>query len=454
MSALIWCKEHLPLKSTAHMMQDLVAQPETEPTAPLSALQVFVQNFKQADLTLTGSVRKANLITQALKNPATAQVANTNRRQSTAVASTQRASSLDNHVEPTASAPHGGEKVCITCGIDVSLKWWPIDKAQEKVLINGHMDNLGSEAQKFVAQRGFRCHKCKKTNRQPTPHVSSSQAVAPPAPMDVEPLTEPTRATSALHSALASPSAHISHAVNRVADLGSPWANRPVTVQAPQAHVPLPPVAAPQIPMPVGAAPSTMPLAMPHPGPSPMVPPAMSGPSHHQYAAPSATYGDWHRSPPVLQMNGPPPSGSLQHNHLRDLRPPPITPMAHHPNPSLHGQPLLNGIPHSPPRRGPQPPLSSASVYMSPYHHHVPSSIHGLTSGGPPPPLRPSDHSFSQGLLAQRPPFAGPHGSPPLRDARPLSHDPGHMSNLPPRPSDSRPASGASASPSLRNLLS
>ncbi|KAH7035037.1 uncharacterized protein B0I36DRAFT_87152 [Microdochium trichocladiopsis] len=458
MSAAIWCKEHFPVKTVVHSMHEIVAQPESEgpePALPLNALQLYVHNYKQADLTLTGTVRKANLITQALKNPATAPVANTSRRQSTTVASSQRASSTDHQVDSATSVSQEGEKVCITCGIDVSLKWWPIGKDQEKALVNGHMDTLGSEAQKFVAQRGYRCHKCKKTNRQPAPHVPPSQPAALPAPMDVEPLIEPTRATSALHTALASPPAHVTHAVNRMSDLGSPWANRPPAVQAPAAHVPLPPVAAPPIHMPTGGPPSTMPLAMPHPGPSPMIPPAMPSAPHHQYGPPSTAYGDWHRSPPAPQMNGPPLSGSMQHNHLRDLRPPPIAPMSHHPGSSLHGQPLLNGIPHSPPRRAPQPPLPGGPSYMSPYHHHTPSSMHSLTSGGPPPPLRPSDHSFSQGLLPQRASFTTPHASPPLsRDPRPLSRDPNHSNSSVPRPNDGRPASGASASPSLRNLLS
>ncbi|KAL7629325.1 putative PHD type zinc finger protein with BAH domain-containing protein [Parahypoxylon ruwenzoriense] len=157
-------------------------------------------------------------------------------------------------------------------------------------------------------------------------------------------------------------------------------------------------------------------------------------------------------------MNGSPGMPSSIHpNHLRELRPPPIAPMSHHQGPPLqHGlsQPMVNGIPPSPPRRG----LNSiqngtAPPYMS-YHHSAHNPLHSLTNGSP--PARASEHSFSQGLLGPRSPFLNPHGSPPIsREGISMSREPSlSSSNVPPRSNDSRPASGASANASLRNLLS
>jgi hypothetical protein len=115
-------------------------------------------------------------------------------------------------------------------------------------------------------------------------------------------------------------------------------------------------------------------------------------------------------------------------------------PMSH---PAVHGPPpYVNGLPPSPRRMsGPAPPPR----YSHPYHTHPP---HGppahlpppnMSNGGPPPRA----DAFAQGLHPPRPPYSGPqgpHGLPPPHE--------------PPRPPESRPASGASASPSLRNLLS
>src|ERR1700722_11874175 len=58
MAAAIWCKEHAPTKTIVYRMHDIVDD------TGLNALQLYVQNFKQADLALTGTVRKATLVNQ------------------------------------------------------------------------------------------------------------------------------------------------------------------------------------------------------------------------------------------------------------------------------------------------------------------------------------------------------------------------------------------------------
>jgi hypothetical protein len=472
MSATVWCKEHMPTRTLVHRMHDVVSQLDgqtsKDPSA-INALQLFAQNFKQADLTLTGTVRKANLIAMATKMPAASMLTNGNRRASTTTTASagtgaQRASSAD-HTPETGGAviPQSGDKVCITCGVDVSPKWWP---TEEKLLANGHGGNLGSEAQKFMDQRSFQCHKCKKTGRRPVLHVP------PPPPPLVEPgpqvdLRPPPASASSSSSALAAVGALTSPATSALAEPRAalaqfPWAS-PMRATPPPAA---PPTLAPspmQAPHVVPSAPLS--LNPPHAGPSPMVAPVTQPPPSHHFPPPGVSYGsDWRHSPsrhppPPHQANGGPdgPNPPPHPNLLRDLRPPPIGSMSHHQPPSLlGGQPMLNGVPPSPPRRGTLG-QSGPGPYLGLYHHSTtPHQLPNLTNGGPPP--RAGEPSFSSGLLGHRSPFSTPLGSPPVsRDGLPMSREPGgatNNSNPLPQPYDVRPATGASASPSLRNLLS
>ncbi|KAF3056298.1 E3 ubiquitin-protein ligase SNT2 [Daldinia childiae] len=464
MSAAVWCKEHIPQKSVVHRMHDPVPQPESQSKdAQLAnALQLYVHNYKQADLTLTGNVRKANLANlAATKTPTVTTQTNPNRRQSTTNVSSsattgQRASPVDGVVDAASINPQCGDKVCITCGIDVSPKWWPIDKGQEKVLTNGYTGSLSSEALRFVAQRSVQCHKCKRSNRKLTPHN--------PPRTDGPASNEPTRVAlpPSIPTTVTNHPPHVSHTMNRLVDLGNSWGPRGPTAQGTTSTV-APAIAAPPLHPPPAAVPPPLPLTASHAGTSPMVAPGGPPVPAHHYPPPSAPYGEWHRSPPqhpptLHQMNG----GSsgpnpIHHNHLRDLRPPPIAPMSHHQGPQLQhglGQAMVNGIPPSPPppRRGPGPVQNGTSPYM-PSYHSAHNSHHGLTNGSPPP--RTSEHSFSQGMLGSRSPFLNPHGSPPIsRDGISMSREPSLSNNIPSRSNDSRPASGASANASLRNLLS
>ena len=125
MGAAIWCKDHGPTKSTAHQLQTPVEGTD------LTALQLFAQNYKQADLTLTGTVRKAMLINQSSKvlNP-TPVAAVPNRKSSTTNATAGRGSVSHIKTEDTARDTNAvkyadPDPICITCGADVSPKWYP-----------------------------------------------------------------------------------------------------------------------------------------------------------------------------------------------------------------------------------------------------------------------------------------------------------------------------------------
>ena len=463
MSAAVWCKEHIPTRTVVHRLHDPANQ--TEGDKDLNALQLYVQHFKQADLTLTGTVRKANLVTLSVKNlAAVVPTTNVNRRQSTTTipnGTSQRASSAENNAN-SGSLPQSGDKICITCGIDVSPKWWPIDKDQEKIIANGNYGSLGSEAQKFIAQRAFQCHKCKKDGRQPTPHVTPSLA-EPLPPVEQRPPPPPIAATS-----LASPP-HVSQApTNQVPDFRSTWGPRAPIIQAP----PAPP--AQTVPPPVVAAPSHVSSAGPppplalnppsHAGPSPMAAPGHPSVASQYYPPPHSPYNDWHRgatqsSGPISQLNGGPVGPShTHHSALRGLRPPPIGSINQHQvTPPQHGlgQPILNGVPASPPRRGAPSIQNGASSYMPPYRHPTHHGLPSLTNGVAAP--RASEHSFSQGLLHHhRSPFSTPHGSPPVsRDELGMGREQSILNNPPARTNESQqqPANGASTSPAVHNLL-
>src|SRR5687767_6954297 len=193
LAARLWCNNHLPTKTAVFQMNEQVGD--------LNVLQVYVQTYKQADLTLTGTVRKANLMAAAAKLSGlpTQTLA---RRQST-VTGGNGVVKPDNVSEPQSTAGQAGQWVCISCGIDVSPKWWPIDHSQERELTNGHYGTIGSEARKFVEQRKFQCHRCRKTHRTPKPHaIPPPAAIAAPAVAQIshpDPIDAPMAASSPRH---------------------------------------------------------------------------------------------------------------------------------------------------------------------------------------------------------------------------------------------------------------
>lgn len=480
MTAAVWCKDHVP-KTNIHRIQDVVDE------SGINALQLYVRNFKQADLTLTGCARKAYLIPVAAKTTGTAAVTTpVNRRASTttipASVSPVQVNGTSKEDLPEIMQPVG--KVCITCGTDVSPKWHPVDESQGRLLVNGHLGSLGEEAQKFVAQRNHQCHKCKKSNRQVEPPPRVKEETTPPPMMDI------SRASPQAVQAVSSPQNLMS--VRHIAP--QPWDHPPrrssmevpatqpppiaaaslETVPGPapgQISAPIaPPMAAPMIQAPQQPPPQ---LAQPIAAPSmpPAMPPAMPppGPPPHQYAPPQTPpHNDWRRPssqhgshapsappPPPHHMNGGhpqiPPSSLQPLAPPNHLRPPPLSSI-HPPPPPLpngHGYhhappPVINGLRGAPPQPG--------VPYIPPYHPHHSAThapAHHLTNGGPPP--RAVEHPFSQVLHPQRSPFSTPHGSPPIaRDSVIVNREP---SNQPPRAPETRQPSGASASPSLRNLL-
>lgn len=157
LTAAIWCKDHQP-KTMVHDM--------TEPTEDgIIALQAFVRKYKAADLTLTGTARKANLLGQSTK----------------AVTSTpgRRTSLLTNGValkgaNGTILDDHYNGKKCIECGADSTVKW----HAQ-----NRHAPGMTNG---FVAEATtFKCHKCHMRiikGEEPAPPIKPIEELVGPVP--------------------------------------------------------------------------------------------------------------------------------------------------------------------------------------------------------------------------------------------------------------------------------
>ncbi|KFY79588.1 hypothetical protein V499_01433 [Pseudogymnoascus sp. VKM F-103] len=443
MTAAVWCKDHCPTKTIVHRMHDIVDE------SGLNALQLYVQNFKQADLALTGTVRKATLVNQSTKISAVPISSSTvsNRRASTTVISSSGRGSISN-IKPedtqTTSTAEALEaptylkspaKVCDTCGVDVSPKWWPypalpvtrpgpLKQLYEHRPSNNQLDDiskdlgnaiLGSNPKQQVALAAaalcerppnnvpelFQCHKCH-WNKVQKPQTSP----AIPAPK--------------------------------------------VDNDAPQPRLP------PSIPV---SASSTL--------ASPPVPPTHmhSGsryPWGHSAYPPTSGYGDWSRASPASQNSN---IALRQYsNGSHSPRGPPII-SQHLPGQTQARQPGAI-IPRSPHVNGSLPLVANSSYPSSPhksaagihpiqhgvYAPYAPSPPQHLTNGGPPP--RALEISFPHGTHSPyRQAFGGPHESPQARrDGPQISREPiNHNGNNAP---SRRVNGGASASPSLQNLLS
>jgi hypothetical protein len=431
MTAAIWCKEHHPQKTIVYPMQDIVDEETGQ-----NILQLYVQNYKQADLTLTGTVRKATLVNQSTKavNPVPAPPPS-NRRTSTATTingslngrgSISHVKAEDGARETVSIPSADSEKKCTTCGIDVSPKWWPFppvshDKPAAIASIepvdpgmandsmtNGHAPNeesghvalaaaaLHQNTEKVsVATTEFQCHQChwKKVRKDPTPPLP------PPQVAQREPSRPPI----------------------------------PSSINAP----------------PHGAEPAQ---TLPH----------YTWPQPPSYPA-NAPYNSWPRHSPtpqgvalVHQLNGnrsphvnagaPPVNGQSQHRQ-------PSQNLPRSPHQNGHAPQIPNGYPPSPRRVGSSAHHMQNGTYAS-YASTRPSPQH-LTNGGPPP--RAPEHPFIQNNspIQQRSSFGQSQGSPPtFRDPHSQNRDVGNPPNNTSRPNDGRVNGGASESPSLRNLLS
>ncbi|KAJ5719054.1 hypothetical protein N7493_007509 [Penicillium malachiteum] len=462
---VVYCPTHNSAASSLHELGELTGNDG------LNALQLFAQTYKQADLTLTGTSRKAAYVQQSVAVPPQHHPINAgHRRASTSTgqppAQKDRQKSqpiggedgademdIDTEERPAAVAPPAQPaptnatattRKCVRCSSDFSPRWWPSARhlGQRGPLSNGMNQNFHphhhgqgpfGHTNGDSGEQGYECHKCHLKNPPPPPESA-------PAPVP-EPRPSPFPAQRPM---LPTPS------------MGHQF--------VPHNHPPAPPPSAPA-PPPAGVLGRPMPPAHPH-GPHPGYPPR-----YEQRPPPGDPNMRNGMSPPAYPATGPPP------HHMANY-PPPHHPQSHHPMPpspahyppagppqpqpyATHQSPYgpVSRSPHisQPPPRpyaaSASPPIVQATVNRSPQ-----TSLSAL-NGGPPPRLyaveRLGGPSHSPPVVQARIDPRGP--TPPVR---PEDTPPSHMGGL---PSASRPhsgingtntGSGASASPSLKNLLS
>ena len=385
MVAAIWCKDHGPTKSTAHQLQAPVDGTE------LTALQFFVQNYKQADLTLTGTVRKAMLVNQSSKvlNPTPVAVV-PNRRTSTTNAAAGRGSishikAEDISRETNALKRVDPDPICITCETDVSPKWYPYNPAAVEGIISAEslpLTNGGSQSEDAVMVNGC-------TTEDAAKIAASQVAIATAA------LHENTKPTIVVPPT--AKQCHKCHVRNVKIKEPSPPPRSPSRDPTPppvetSIDVPMPDAnMVPQVPQYAWTQPSYAP----------------NGP-YNSVPTPSPTIN----GPPLSHVNGLTSprinNGSVQHfsNQSQARQQAPL----HSPHQNGHAIHGSNGYSAQPPHHDSSPSgghMQNGSSYGS-YAATRPQPHH-LTNGGPPP--HAPEQPFQQPMHAElrHSPTYGPH---------------------------------------------
>ena len=204
---VIYCRDHgANLKNIVHSMAEPVP-------GDLNALQLYVRHFKQADISLTGTVRKADMVTRsrsmtqnAVTNGHRASLSNVPGTPTVAQVSSLRASPEDVTVKSEEVDEEGDrivhlsnmtivepvEKECISCRTTSSPKWY---KKPRNIQTNGHDAPGFGNGLPFEGRRGsasdYVCHRChmrKLRGPSPVRHVEISRPIAadphpPPVPL-------------------------------------------------------------------------------------------------------------------------------------------------------------------------------------------------------------------------------------------------------------------------------
>jgi hypothetical protein len=451
MVAAIWCKEHAP-KALPHPMNEEVDGTD------MIALQLFARECKQADLTLTGTARKANLVDQSTRVIPQPVPTQPGRRASAITAQTPttrgRQSNIglpmkDESREPTPKP----ERKCVRCKVEASPRWWKTDNPTPIAQPASHVVD-GPLPTNGVETNGVG------TNGHPIdqkPLVENGQIVngsinhimvdAPPVP------TEATQSLLTINTeaAVVGPASYLCQKCHWKRQNGveeEEERERSLSVHLEAQQLPLrSPAVQPFVPPPpplmagswnIQSTTQNQPPPLPswHNGapPPPGHPPH---PLHNGLGHPSQSHAAPVSHPPPFHApyppsNGYPPySGGPMHSQIhptamRGSYPPPVSGP-----PSLHlsnGTLIVNGMP------------SPHAMQYSPTHPHGhPSRSTESPYTGPPQGLS------QYGSLHHGSPAPGRPGTPrdtQMRDAPAVTSAPTERANT-----------GASASPSLRNLL-
>lgn len=499
---VVYCKEHA-IKTTVHPINEPVEDNS------LNALQLFSRTNKQADTSLTGTVRKAANIVSSSRPASQSVNGNVGHRNSTSyTTAATAATSRSSRVSPAAmtvkleevdeegdrvvylkdvTIPEPSLKECAHCGTTASPLWHKITtkvvdvvdesptrpeskKASQSQLsdrppqVNGHVnDNNISSAELPHADPPILSPQLANGHAQASEHLHNGLDANEESQIDgaaelpmIQNNEEPSSSSNAVAEAATGFHCHKCHLKK----------SRILTPPPAPAPLPQPDVA------PVEAqttCESDTPSPPRRPAWPPQMPPAPNPEHFHPYPAQSGPQSSF---PPRLP-NGVPHS-------------PPITapPLQSHfaPPPSIyHGPPVYHAPPPPRPEVPPQPPMNNGNPPI--YHFqrasgNRPAGIHFASHGPRPQHVPPPPPPISVPRSPPRPSFMqGPHG-PPRAEENPFaaisrhSHssprDPYHgvygsprgnyeSPHTPPRnggwPLGDVMGNGASASPSVRNLL-
>lgn len=337
----------------------------------LTMLQFYVRTYKQADLTLTGTARKAMSVQQLVNDVAS-------NRGNGHASSARRAPSET--VKPGAAdlKVDQEERIgCSTCEARVSPKWYPVLPAGNESEVNG----LG----RVVGPGKMQCHRC---------HVIATQALAQAqAQTRTEPPFQPTLAAYQTPNQASSQHPNVTYAQQQQPPL-SPASSTSSTLSSPSKHFP-------------------------------QSRQASSSSHHHPYDHPPS-YHLQVPAPPLFANFQPLSHSSLQHN-IQQQFPQPPPPSASHQQQqqqqsNLAPPPSYESIAQlAPPRQQPQqqqrnphpvPPSSGAPfTTLPPIHSHSPPS----SDARPLPPILPP---------VAPPPMAPPAGPPASVIAAPNTKTP------------------------------
>ncbi|KAL3481208.1 PHD finger and BAH domain protein [Aspergillus californicus] len=480
-TAAIWCPHHT--------VSSIVHETGEPAEGGLNAIQLYSRTYKQADLSMTGTVRRAayNQETRyiAQRQPGSRRASHVNGTASLPVNAKERPAALEDtpdemqidtenqHINSTEVS-----RKCATCSTMYSPRWWPLDSSRRTTATGHRTPSLNGV--------GLGAHAASASPPYLYRHLHSSLPALNGEYGSPDRTAAPDNSTEGLQVAF---ECHKCHFKTSKAQPSPEPRPSPYTAQ----RATLPPT--PRLPdyqsHSFGASHS-------HPTqqsglPRPVAPPASNSPERYiGYERPGEYKDNGLRNglPNTGYRGGPPPPPAPPIRHVNGYQPPAAHP-PHHPHPPAHI--AAHPAPHYP--SGPHPPASQPyTVHQSPYGlvpltsprlptasmprsfapsaspPDVPAAMvrhspqHPLTvlNGGAPPPHRVYSVERALSASTRSPPVPHAHMDPRGRTP-PNKLDENNTAIGGPAPlSNGRHAttngtgggSGASASPSLKNLLS
>lgn len=468
-TAAIWCKDHNP-KTIIHPIDEWFPDPGC------NALQLYVRNYKQADLTLTGTARKANLMDQSTRvqtNPAV--VAPNGNRRASAVQTTPitsragRNSSAgvkneDQDLDITLGDTP--ERTCAHCSVDVTPRWYKAEKTEsaqtssaddgrpaDVLMVNG--DDTRGDSTTAVPHDPNRHHL---TNGVPANETTNTPAAAPTAPA-VRPIgtddsTTVVRSTVWYCQKCNWKSKNAPHLLEEDKKKREDAEKQADVVDTPSQVIP---GVDPRAPFPPVT--SQWPPSHAHTHAPSFIPPPFNPP----HGVPTWHAGFLNGAAPMsAHMAGPPPSYHPPHAPPPPHRHPsgyiPMTTQQAQAHPAAA---LPSASPFTTSNRPTPLQLHTSPRGAEPPTNGLPSPRFNLL-GSPahPPPLHrdPSRQTESPSMRPAHVAYNPPYGAPDQGQAGQGPYFNGGRPSTPREPStapvDNRTVQGASASPSLRNLLS